>query len=165
MHPIVHQLQHVLVARDDYNIRDFGGAIGQRADHIVRLEARELQNRNAHGFERAADVGNLFTEVGRHLSAVGFVLLMQLFAECFPGFEDGRDIFRLVRCTKLPHHVVKDVDGLRGYSGGGAHGWSTAAGARMIGAEDKAVAIDQEKARTLHLKFRIACAGTASATV
>src|ERR1017187_10985433 len=83
---------------------------------------------------------------------------MQLFAECFPGFEDGRDIFRLVRCTKLPHHVVKDVDGRRGYSGGGAHGWSTAAGARMIGAEDKAVAIDKEKARTLHLKFRIACA-------
>ncbi len=165
MDPIVHQLQHVLVARNDHHIRHFRSAAGQRADHVIRLESRELENGDAHGFERAPDVGDLLAQIWRHFGAVGLVLLVHLFAEGFPGFENRRDVFRFVRGAQLPHHIVKDVDCLRGYPSSGAHGRRAAAGARMIGAEDKAVAVNQEKARALHLKFRIACARTTSATV
>ena len=53
--------------------------------------------------------------------------------------------------------LVKDEDGFGGEAGGGAHGRRAGAGARMVGAEDEAVGIDEENARRWHcrLSYRI----------
>jgi len=42
----------------------------QRTDHVVRFKSRPLQNRDAQRLNHAANVGNLFSEVGRHLRPV-----------------------------------------------------------------------------------------------
>jgi hypothetical protein len=39
---------------------------------------------------------------------------------------------------------VKDVNGLGGQPGAGAHGWSTATGARMISPKDEPKRVDQK---------------------
>ena len=61
------------------------------------------------------------------------------------ALENGGDVGRLVLLGELAQHVVEDVDRLGGEAGGGAHRGRAAAGARMIGAEDEAERIDQEK--------------------
>ena len=50
------------------------GAARDGADDVVGLEARVLEDGDAHGFEHAADVGDLVEQVGRRFGAVGFVL-------------------------------------------------------------------------------------------
>ena len=73
--PAGHQLQHVLVAgNDDHFAAGRFGAPGQRADHVVGLEARVFQHGNPHGIQQAADVGDLLQQVGRRLHAVGLVI-------------------------------------------------------------------------------------------
>ena len=69
------QLQHVFIARDDHHFaaRRFGAA-GERADHIVGLEAGVFEHRNPHGVQQAANVGDLLQQVGRRFHAVGLVL-------------------------------------------------------------------------------------------
>ena len=54
---LVHELQHVLVAGDDHHIdTGFRRLPRDGADDVVGLEARVFENRDAHGFEQAADV-------------------------------------------------------------------------------------------------------------
>ena len=54
----------------------FGGLAGQRADHVVGLEALGLEDGNAQRFESAADVGNLAAQVFGHGGAIGLVALV-----------------------------------------------------------------------------------------
>ena len=73
--PVGDELQHVLVAgHDDHVEALLLGAAGDGADHVVGLEARVLQDRDAHGFEHAADVGDLVGRSGGISVAVGLVL-------------------------------------------------------------------------------------------
>ena len=92
--PVGDELEHVLVARDDDDVEALLlGAAGDGADDVVGLEAGVLEDGDAHGFEDAADVGNLVEEVGRRLGAVGFVL--GELGDALGGFaalEDGGDV-------------------------------------------------------------------------
>ena len=71
---IIHQLQHVLVARNDVDaVRLFDGFTSEGADYVVGLVAGEFQDGDAIGFQCPADVGQLLCQVARHFRTVGFV--------------------------------------------------------------------------------------------
>ena len=60
---VVHQLRHVLVAgRDQHLLAGVRGAARQRADHVVRLDARHAQQRQALRLDDARRCG-----IGRRL--------------------------------------------------------------------------------------------------
>ena len=59
MHAFVDELQHVLVARDDHHVEIFAGAPSHGADHVVGLETRILQHRNAHRLEQSTNIRDL----------------------------------------------------------------------------------------------------------
>ncbi len=50
-----------------------GSAAGERADDVVGFEALSLEDRNVEGFEGAADVGNLASQVLGHGLALRLV--------------------------------------------------------------------------------------------
>ena len=154
MNALVHQLQHVLVARYDHDIKVLARAPCHGPDHIVGFEARVLQHWNAQGIEQTANIGDLLAQVRRHLGTIGLVARKLLFAERLARFENRRDVFGLIRRPQLPHHIVEDEHGLGGNARGGAHGRSPAARAGVIRAEDKPVAIDQEQPGTVLGAFR-----------
>src|SRR5579883_1722982 len=119
---------------------------GDGADDVVGLIAGEFEHRDAHGVEEAADVRDLFGEILRHFRTVGFVVSEAFRAEGRSGaFEDGGDVFGLVAGHELAEHIVKDVNGLCGQAGAGAHGRGSAAGAGVIGPEDEAEGIDEKE--------------------
>ncbi len=69
-----HQLQHVLVVRDDiHRMPRLRSLRCQRADHVVGLKALRLQDRNMKRLQRAPDIRQLLRQVRRHLGAVGLV--------------------------------------------------------------------------------------------
>ena len=71
---LVDELHHVLVGGDDVDVvAERGELAGEGADDVVGLEALVVEDGDAEGFERAADVGLLLDEVGRGLGAVGLV--------------------------------------------------------------------------------------------
>ena len=122
-----------------------GGAAGDGAYDVICLEARILQNGNAHGFEDAADIWNLVAQVERHFGAIGFV-----FGELGhagngrAALEDGCDELGRVALREFPEHVVEDVDRFGGKPGAGPHRRRAAAGARVVGTEDESERVDQE---------------------
>ena len=148
-HVVVHQLQHVFVAGNDGHVNSLlRGAAGQRADHVVGFEAVVLEHRNAHGFERLADPGNLLQQIRRRLGAVRFVRRERLVAEGgAEAFENRHQVIGFVHRLQALHHVVEDVDGLGLNTRRGPHGRHAGARARMVGAEDEAERIDQKEAR------------------
>jgi hypothetical protein len=82
-HPIVDQLQHVFVARDDVHAAGLrGGLRGQSADDVVGFVSGEFEDGNAISLQRTADIRHLLHEVGRHLLAVGFVSVIFGFLKC-----------------------------------------------------------------------------------
>ena len=155
---VVHQLQHVLVAGNDVDGIGFRGSLaGQRADYVIRLVALGLQDGNAVGLERAADVGHLLCQVFGHLFAIGLVaaigdllkflcldvelthrgdgagLLVAKGGGCY--VEDCREVLGIEVVAQLAEHVHKDVDGSGRKAGLGGHGSLT--GHRVVGAEDE----------------------------
>ena len=110
-----------------------------------------FQNGNPHGFEDAADEGNLVEQVGRRFGAIGLVLGELLHAVGgFAALEDRGDVGRLVLLRQLPQHVVEDVDRFGGEAGAGAHGRRARPRARVVGAEDKAERIDEKQLLSGH---------------
>ena len=137
---VVHQLQHVLVAGNDHHVHAcrFGAAC-QSADDIVGFEARKLENGNPHGFENAPHERNLVEQIGRGLDAIGLVFGELLHAmRGFAALENRGDVGGRVLLRQLAQHVVEDVDRFGGEPGAGPHGRSGGAGARVVGAKDKA---------------------------
>ena len=75
------------------------GAAGDGADDVVGFEAGVFEDGDAHGFEHAADVGDLLEQVGRRFGAVGLVFGELLHAVGGLGaFEDGGDVGRACDC-------------------------------------------------------------------
>ncbi len=149
MHPLINELQHVLVAGHDHHVELFAGAPRDGADHVVRFEARILQHRDAHRFQQSPDVGDLLAQIGRHFGAIGFVAGESLLAKRLARFEDCRDVLGLVRRAQLAHHVVEDENRFSGKPSRSAHGRRGTAGAGVISAEDKPVAVDQKEPGTM----------------
>ena len=111
---VVHQLQHVLVARNNHHVHAAAfRPPRQGTDDIVRLEAGVFQHRNTHGIERFANPRNLRKQIRRRLRAIGFVRLEGLIAKSGPfALENRREIFRLVLRLQLAQHVMENVDRL-----------------------------------------------------
>src|SRR6202166_2374398 len=164
---VINELHHVFVAADDVDGVVYGGGFsGQGADYVVGLEAREFENRNAVGFECAANVGNLLREVLWHCGAVGFVSLVFDFgkglgldvelADFGDGFglriaeglggdvEDCGEIVRGEIVAQFAQHVYEVVGGGGGQAGLGGHGALPRHG--VIGAEDVRHGVDEEDA-------------------
>ncbi len=121
---------------------------GQRSDHIIGLEARIFQHRNAHRVERFANPGNLFDQIRRRLSAVRLVSREGLIAERrTQTLENRRQIFRFVHGLQPPDHVVKNVHRFGLQARRSPHRRRTRPRACMIRPKDKAKGIDQKKTR------------------
>ena len=165
---IVDELHHVLVGGDDEDVvAECGELAGERADDVVGLEALVVEDRNAEGLERAADVGLLLDEIGRSFGAVGLV------AAVFDGLErlgldvelahvlklrgelvamdrcadvvDRREVFGLEVLAQLVDHVDEDIGRGRGDAGARGHGPLALHG--VIGAEDERHAVEQVDGR------------------
>ena len=82
---VVHQLSQVLVAGGDDGAHAGGArAGGQRADHVVSLDARHHQQRPAQGLGQFMDGRDLRHQRLGRLAAVGLVVLVQVVAEGAP---------------------------------------------------------------------------------
>ena len=147
------ELQHILIAGDDHHLAVIGfGAAGKGADYVVGLEAWVFDHGDAHGVQKAADVGDLLQQVGRRFRAVG--LIVGEFHGAVGGlgaFVNCRHIGRLVLLGKLAQHIRKNEDRFGGKTRGSAHGRRGAAGPGVVGAKDKPEGIDEEKSGTGHV--------------
>ena len=80
-----HDLEHVQVACDDRRVEVERLRLHrQRADHVVGLEARELDRRDAHRLDDPADLRELVAEVVGHALAGRLVFRVLLVAEGRP---------------------------------------------------------------------------------
>ncbi len=104
---VVHQLGHVLVARRDHDAQPFArGALGERADHVVGLDALDSQQRQAERLDRLDQRAGLCLEVVRHRRPVRLVLGEQIVAEgAARRVENDRDERRLEFLLQLGQHV------------------------------------------------------------
>ena len=145
----------------------FCGLAGQRADHVVGLEAHRFQDGNAQRLQRAANVGNLPPQILGHRRAVGLVALVAHLVEALrlpvplaqrthgagalvakdlaAHIEDRGKVARRKVLAQLGDHVHKDVDGRRGQPAAGAHG--PAALHCVVGAKDEPHGVEQEDGR------------------
>ena len=158
-------MHHVLVAGDDKDIvLLLRGLARQRADHIVRLKAFGLKNRNAQRLKRAANVGYLPAQILWHGLAIGLVALVVhilkalrlriplaqradgaclLVAEDFAAhLEDSGEIFRRKVLAQLLDHVDEDVGGRGGQAGARGHGAAALHG--VVSAEDERHRVQQK---------------------
>src|SRR5207249_730836 len=105
---------------------------------VIRLITGKFENRNVHRLQNPPDIRNLLAQIMRHLRSVRFVRGKALRTEGWLfAFENRGDVVGLKLGRQTAHHVVEDVDSLGGEASTGAHGRSTAAGARVVGPEDK----------------------------
>ena len=141
------QLHHVLITGDDDDVEALLlGAPRDGTDNVVRFVAGELQDGDIHSAKKLANVRDLRRQVLGHLGAIGFVIGEGFLALGFAdALEDGGHILRLEGLRQLPDHVVENEDRLGGDAGGGAHGRRFGPEPRVIGAEDEAVGVDEEK--------------------
>ena len=113
-HPFMHELQHVLVARHDHHIvAGSGCAFGDRADHVVRLEALAVDDRHAHRLAGGVHPRDLSRQIVGHRRAVRLVVAGELLAERGRGEIERRgDELRMLLVEELPQHRDEDVDGV-----------------------------------------------------
>ena len=137
-------MQHVLVTGEDVNEVGLSGSfLGQRTDHVISFIAAQLENRNAIGFERSPNIGQLLRQIARHLTSVGFVTSVLNFLECLslqvePAYcrdlasllvakgggghiEDSGQVFWREVIAQLPKHVDENVSRSGGQPGFSRH--------------------------------------------
>ena len=156
---LVDELHHVLVGGDDVDVvAERGELAGEGADDVVGLEALVVEDGDAEGFERAADVGQLLGEVGRAsrrgwpcsrrsrwLSNCWVLMLNFLTSFISRGalvaedggadVVDGGEVLRGEVLAQLVDHVDEDIGGGGGDAGARGHGALALHG--VIGAEDE----------------------------
>ena len=104
---VVHQLRHVLVAGgDDHAHAGVGRAAGERADHVVRLDAGHAQQRQPLRLDGGDQRVDLRAQVVGHRRPVRLVLGEQLVAERLAGrVEYHADQRRVLLLQQLGQHV------------------------------------------------------------
>ena len=111
-HPLVDELGHVLVAgrkRHPHPFRDRVPA--QRADDVVRFDARHLQKRQTERLHELVDWRHLRRELFRHGRTIGLVLRVELVPEGLAaGVEDHRHVVRLRLPEQAAQHVADPVE-------------------------------------------------------
>src|SRR5207237_3571974 len=123
-------------------------------------------NRNAIGFERSPNIGQLLRQIARHLTSVGFVTSVLNFLECLslqvePAYgrnlasllvakgggghiEDCGQVFWREVIAQLPKHVDENVSRSRGQPGFSRHSSLPRHG--VIRAKNKRHGINQKDA-------------------
>jgi hypothetical protein len=143
---VADELRHVLVVRDDDGLKSrLGGLHGERADHVVGLEAGRVQDRHVVRLADADDVWNLRFEFFRRRGAVGLVADVHLVTKRrLARLEDRRDVVRLLVGEELPQHAGEDEDGLRHLPPAVRQRLCARAHRREEGAEDVRERVDQK---------------------
>ena len=85
-HVIIDQLRHVLVAGAHHRAQPLApGALTERADHIIGLDAFDHDERPAHSAHHAVDRRNLQRQIGRCRGSIRLVLVVEVVAKGAPG--------------------------------------------------------------------------------
>ena len=113
---VVDELGQVLVARRHEHIQLVGRRRGaQRADHVVRLDALDLQQGQTHGPDRVEDGRDLRAQLVGHRRAGGLVLRVDVVAEGLAGrVEHDADSRARVLADELVDHRQDAVQGAGG---------------------------------------------------
>ncbi len=108
------ELHEILVARDDDDVHAFAlESAGQGPDHVVSLDAPDLEDGDAVGPDQVLDHAELGLQLIGHRLAVGLVVFEGLIAERGPlGVEDDGDVLGLAIAKELGEHVVEAEDGV-----------------------------------------------------
>ena len=136
------QLHEILVRGDE---RDdeilFRRALGERADHVVSLEAFDHQRLDAKRLDRAMDIRNLHDEIVGRLAAIRLVVGEQVVAKSpLRRVEDDRDMRRARVLQQLQQHPDEAVNRLGRQPMRSIHRRQ-----RMKRAEDVSGAVDQNQ--------------------
>ena len=117
--------------------------LGIGGDHVVRLEARQLDLGDAEGLGRLADQGELRDQLGRRVRAVRLVVGVDVVAEGQPaGVEHHRQVAAAMVGQEARQHLGEAEHGI--------HRRAVRPGHRrqgVEGAEDVAGAVDQDEVR------------------
>jgi hypothetical protein len=141
-HPRAHELEHVLVGGDQDDLdQQVSRAIHHRAQHVVGLEARHLQERQAQRFEEGLHQRDLASEIvgrGRPRLLVGRELL-------FPERRAGwiprhREVLGVVLPQELPQHGGHAEDRVARHPLRGGEKRN-----RVVGAKEEAGAVQDEQ--------------------
>jgi hypothetical protein len=83
---VADELRHVLVAGRDHDLEARRSrALGERADHVVRLDTLDAQHRQTERRDRLDERRDLRAQIVRHWGAVRLVFLEELVAESPAG--------------------------------------------------------------------------------
>ena len=115
-HAVAHELEEVLVHRDDGDVEPSGHRrLDQRPDHVVGLVAIGGENRDAERFAGGVHHRYLARQLVGHRGAVGLVVGHEIVAERPARQVERRgDEFRFVLPQEHPEHRHEDVDGVGG---------------------------------------------------
>ncbi len=108
------ELHEILVARDDDDVYAFAlESAGQGSDHVVGLDAPDLEKGDAVGSHQVLDHAELGFQLVGHGLSVGLVVFEGLVAERGTlGVEDDGDVLGFSVAEELGEHVVEAEDGV-----------------------------------------------------
>ena len=103
-HSVVHELEEIFVACNQYYVKTCGGCLdGDCPDHVVCFESLARHYGHAEHLAGLVDPGNLFHEVFWHRAAVSFIVVGQFMAEGGASqVECGSDQLRLFHRNEFP---------------------------------------------------------------
>ena len=111
-HMLINDLRQILVTRCNHRVHaPVCRAAGERGKHVVGLNPRHDQKRNAHEAHKLLDRLDLAAQLGRHRRPVGLVLGIKLMAERLSRrVEDAGDRIGLHKPGNVPQHRVESLD-------------------------------------------------------
>jgi hypothetical protein len=139
-HVVGHELQQVLVGRDDDDLEPLVHRLpGQGGDRVVGLVAGDLGHGEPKGLAHPPHPGDLHRQVVVHLRTVRLVFLVFLVAEGLPGHvEEDAHVLGLLVLEELTEHRREPVRGVRGQAPTGGQ-----AANGVIGPVELAAAVHQ----------------------
>ncbi len=141
---LVQQLHEVLVAGvEPHAITDAGRARGDGRHHVVGLDLRDRQHRQAPGRQQFAQAGQLLGQFCGHGLAVGLVVGIHLVAEIAAGSVEGDHQVPGTVGLDQAQHAAQEAEGHgRQLAAGGGQ---RAAGEGVMGPVDQGRAVDEDQ--------------------
>ncbi|EKD33947.1 MAG: hypothetical protein ACD_75C02531G0001 [uncultured bacterium] len=108
-HVRVHQLQEVLVARNQYNrVTQSRKGSHHRGDNIIRLHSILLEHQDIRGFDKFSDIRDLELQIVGHGRPICLVCRVQFMPKNrSSAIEGDSDMLRLFLPHQTSHHVDK----------------------------------------------------------
>ena len=118
----VHQLRQILVTGRDHRLHaGRRGMPSQRADHVIRLDPIDHQQRPAKRAHRLMNRLDLRAQVIRHRRALRFIFRVQIVTKSLAlRIKHARQILGAILCLELFEHGDHAVHGPGGFTGGAA---------------------------------------------